>query len=152
MKKLFVTAAVIFTMISCAEKTKIPVYAWTGGPGKATDQELSEKFKNYKEKGIDGLMYNGGHDPETYKRVGKLVKDAGMEFHTWVPTMVQGDNPKLPSDLYAVNRNGESAFDKPAYVSYYKFLCPSKEGSFNFLSELYGNIAAVEEVDGIHLD
>ena len=29
MKKLFVTAVVIFTMISCAEKTKIPVYAWT---------------------------------------------------------------------------------------------------------------------------
>lgn len=152
MKKLFVTAAVIITMISCAEKSKIPVYAWTGGPGEATDQELMATFKNYKEKGIDGLMYNGGHNPETYTRVGKLVKDAGMEFHTWIPTMVQGDNPKLPKDLYAINRNGESAFDKPAYVPYYKFLCPNKEGSFTFLSELYGSIAAVEEVDGIHLD
>src|SRR5690606_24275691 len=117
--------------------------------GEATDQELMATFKKYKEKGIDGLMYNGGHDPETYKRVGKLVKESGMEFHTWIPTMVQGENPKLPRDLYAVNRNGESAFDKPAYVPYYKFLCPNKEGSFTFLSELYGDVAAVEEVDGI---
>ncbi|MCM4163262.1 MULTISPECIES: hypothetical protein [unclassified Arenibacter] len=152
MKKFFVTAAVIFTLISCAEKSKIPVYAWTGGPGEATDQELLATFKKYKEKGIDGLMYNGGHDPETYMRVGKLVKESGMEFHTWIPTMVQGENPKLPRDLYAVNRNGESAYDKPAYVPYYKFLCPNKEGSFTFLSELYGDVAAVEEVDGIHLD
>lgn len=152
MKKLITVVAVIFSLYSCAEKSKIPVYAWTGGPGDATDQELLATFKDYKGKGIDGLMYNGGQNPETYKRVGKLVKEAGMEFHTWVPTMVQGDNPKLSKDLYAINRNGESAYDKPAYVPYYKFLCPNKEGTHKFLAELYGNIASVEEVDGIHLD
>ncbi|MDX1327162.1 MAG: hypothetical protein R3299_05605, partial [Arenibacter sp.] len=105
MKKLFAALMVVFTLYSCAEKSKIPVYAWTGGPGEATDQELLTTFKDYKQKGIDGLMYNGGQDPETYKRVGKLVKEAGLEFHTWVPTMVQGENPKLAPELYAINRN-----------------------------------------------
>jgi len=159
MKKILCVCVIVLALISCGEKkskdekkSKIPVYAWTGGPGNATDQDLSEKFEDFKEKGIDGLMYNGGHDPETYKRVGALVKKAGMEFHAWIPTMIQGENPKISKDLYSYNRNGESALEKPAYVPYYTFLCPSKEGSYTFLSNLYGSVAAVPEIDGIHLD
>ncbi|WP_299485865.1 hypothetical protein [uncultured Allomuricauda sp.] len=163
MNKFLLFAGVGLLLISCKtknsespasveKKNKIPVYAWTGGPGEATDAELSAQFEDFKKKGIDGLMYNGGHDPETYKRVGKLVKAAGMEFHTWIPTMVQGENAKIEKEWYAVNRDGESAFEKPAYVPYYKFLCPSKEGTYNFLAELYGSVADVAEVDGIHLD
>ncbi|GMN09232.1 hypothetical protein MTsPCn9_03120 [Croceitalea sp. MTPC9] len=153
MKRLILILTAIFLVTACNEKgPKIPVYAWTGGPGEATDTELLEKFMDFKDKGIDGLMYNGGHDPKTYARVGALVKQAGMEFHAWIPTMVQGENPKISKDLYAHNRNGESAFEKPAYVDYYKFLCPNKEGTYNFLADLYGSVAAIEEIDGIHLD
>ncbi len=153
MKKIVLLCLVVFGIASCSEKvSKIPVYAWTGGPGEASDQELLDKFTDFKAKGIDGLMYNGGHDPKTYKRVGALVKEAGMEFHAWIPTMVQGENPKISKELYAWNRNGESAFEKPAYVNYYKFLCPSKEGTYTFLEELYKGVATVPEIDGIHLD
>ena len=127
MRRIFKLCLVVFVMVSCSEqRSKIPVYAWTGGPGDSTDQELRTTFEDFKEKGIDGLMYNGGQNPETYKRVGALVKEAGMEFHTWIPTMVQGENPKISKELYAYNRKGESAFEKPAYVDYYKFLCPNK--------------------------
>lgn len=154
MKRLFLICSLLLTMASCTkeEKVKIPVYAWMGGPGEATDSELKANFNDLKAKGIDGLMYNGGQDPATYKRVGALVKEAGMEFHTWIPTMVQGENPKIARDLYAHNRNGESAFEKPAYVPYYKFLCPNKQGTYEFLADMYGSVADVEEVDGIHLD
>ena len=89
---------------------------------------------------------------ETYQRVGRIAKDLGLEFHAWIPTMVQAKHPELPSELYAVNGLGESAFDKPAYVDYYKFLCPSREEVVRFLSLLYGRIADLPEVDGIHLD
>lgn len=141
-------------LFSCnpAEEYKIPVYAWTGGPGEASDEEIAAKFKDLKERGIDGLMYNGGQNPDTYRRVGKLAKAAGLEFHTWIPTMVQSPKPGLDSAMYAINGKGESAYDKPAYVDYYKFLCPSREGVYDFLEDMYGAIAEVEEVDGIHLD
>ncbi len=159
MKKVLCLGMMVLMVMACGEKksndekkSKIPVYAWTGGPGNATDQELMDRFMDYKEKGIDGLMYNGGQDPETYKRVGALVKKAEMEFHAWIPTMVQGENPKISRDLYAYNRNGESAFEKPAYVDHYKFLCPSKEGTYTFLSNLYGSVADIADIDGIHLD
>ncbi len=140
--------------ISCQSEIteKIPVYAWMGGPGDATDAEIAVEFNDLKSKGIDGLMYNGGHDPETYRRVGRIAKTAGLEFHTWIPTMVQRENPKLDPEWYAVNGLGESAYEKPAYVDYYKFLCPSREEVYLFLEELYGQVADVVEVDGIHLD
>lgn len=131
---------------------KIPVHAWMGHNNEATDKELHEHFKDLKAKGVDRLMYNGGQDPTTYLKVGKIAKSEGLEFHTWIPTMVQGKNDLLKPEWYAINRKGESAYDKPAYVSHYTFLCPSKEGTYNFLANLYGGIAAIPEVDGIHLD
>ena len=138
---------------SCTEKTtKIPVYAWMGHDSKKTDQELQSHFQDLKNKGIDGLMYNGGQDPETYSKVGKIVKSVGLEFHTWIPTMVQSNNPKLKYEWYAVNGLGESAKDKPAYVDHYQFACPNREEVYDFLADLYGSVADIEEVDGIHLD
>ncbi len=146
-----------FVLCYCSPKVekspiKIPVYAWLGGPGESSDEEIEQLFTDYKTKGIDGLMYNGGQDPETYRRVGKIAKAAGLEFHTWIPTMVQRENPKLPAELYAINGKGESSFDNPAYVDYYKFLCPGRFEVYFFLSQLYTSIAEIEEVDGIHLD
>lgn len=44
------------------------------------------------DKEIDGIMYNGDHEPETYERVGKIVKNTGLEFHTSIPTKVQNNN------------------------------------------------------------
>jgi hypothetical protein len=131
---------------------KVPVYAWMGGPGRATDKEIRANFMDLKSKGIIGLMYNGGHDPETYKRVGGIAKEAGLEFHAWIPAMIQDKNPKLDISFYAINGLGESAYTKPAYQDYYKFLCPSREEVYQFLAELYGSIADLPEVDGIHLD
>jgi hypothetical protein len=142
------------TIAACSmpPEDKIPVYGWLGGPGELTDQQLRDQFTDLKNKGIDGLMYNGGQDPETYRRVGKIAKDAELEFYAWIPTMVQQANPKLKPEWYAINGLGESAFDKPAYVPYYKFLCPNREEVYQFLAEMYGAVADVPEVDGIHLD
>ena len=131
---------------------KVPVYAWMSGPRNKTDLEIKDQFTDYKNKGIIGLMYSGGHDPETYRRVGGIAKEVGLEFHAWIPTMIQQENPKLDPIWYAINGKGESAFEKPAYADYYKFLCPSRVDVYDFLSGLYGRVADIPEVDGIHLD
>ena len=131
---------------------KIPVYAWLGGPDSATDNQIKEQFAFYKSQGIDVLMYNGGQDPQVYERVGKIAKETGLGFHAWIPTMVQSKKPEIDDSWYAINGNGESALVKPAYVDYYKFLCPSKEGTYKFLEAMYSRVAQVKEVDAIHLD
>lgn len=152
--KKFIWLIISVLILSCTKKevNKIPCFAWTGGPGEATDTELMEKFREYKARGIDGLMYGGGHDPEVYHRVGKIAKKAGLAFHAWIPTMIQGQNPKLKPEWYAVNGRGESAWDKPAYVSHYRFLCPNRPEVVQFLDDLYLAVADVPEVDGVHLD
>jgi hypothetical protein len=153
MNKLF-ALFVIALIVSCSshDETKITCYAWVSGKKKATDKELKAQFKDLKKKGIDGILFNGGQDPETYRRVGKIVKKTGMEFHTWIPTLIQPDNPKLKHEWYAVNGLGESAYDKPAYADHYKFVCPNREEVYDFLEELYGSVADIPDVDGIHLD
>ena len=134
------------------ESIKIPVYAWLGGPKDATDEEVKNNFTDLKSKGIDVLMYNGGQDPAVYKRVGKIAKEAGLGFQAWVPTMVQGIKDEIKPEWYALNGKGESAYDKPAYVPHYHFLCPSRVEVKDYLAAMYGRIADVEEVDAIHLD
>jgi hypothetical protein len=121
----FIAPLAVLLMMSGGPRpeTKVPCYAWLGGPDKATDAQLAAKFADLRKKGIDGILYSAGHDPEIYRRVGK-----------------------------AVNGLGQSAFDKPAYVDHYKFLCPNREEVFLFLADLYGRVAEVPEVDGIHLD
>ena len=79
MKKLFPLLLIIL-MVSCSrnEKNKVPVYAWESGPGEQTDEQLMERFTDYKTKGIDGLMYSAGHNKDEYARLGKIAKDAGL--------------------------------------------------------------------------
>ncbi|CAM4386497.1 hypothetical protein [Zobellia nedashkovskayae] len=151
MKYLFLFFSIIISFNVSSQKQKVPVYAWVGGPGKAIDKDIQQEFVDLKNKGIDGLMYSGGHDPAIYKRVGKLAKMAGLEFHSWIPTMIQSD-PNLKSEWYGVSGKGESAFDIQPYAPYYKFLCPNKKGVRRYLKNLYSSVAEVEEVDGIHLD
>jgi len=144
MYKLIALAALFF-MVSCNTKpvTKIPCYAWLGGPGKATDSELKAQFTDLKEKGIDGLMYSAGRDPEVYRRVGKIAKAAGLQFHAWIPTLTQNYNPDMKPEWYAVNGIGESAYDKPAYADHYHFVCPNREEVCKYLEDMYGRIADI---------
>ncbi|MBW6534707.1 MAG: hypothetical protein K0B11_06835 [Mariniphaga sp.] len=153
MKNFFILAIVLF-LFSCKSenRNKIPVYAWESGPGNKSDTELLSEFKDLKEKGIDGLMYSAGHSAETNQRVAKLAKEAGLEYHAWIPTLMQAREGLLDTSLYAVNGLGQSAWSNPAYVGYYKFLCPNRDEVYSFLENLYEKVADIPEVDGVHLD
>ncbi len=153
MKRLFVPILILL-LFSCSQEkhNEIPVYAWLSGPGESTDIELLGYFNELKDKGIVGLMYSAGHDPDVYSRVGKIAKSAGLKFHAWIPAMVQGREGLIDYKYYGINGLGESAWDKPAYVDYYKFLCPNYKEVHDFLASMYGAVAEVPEVDGIHLD
>ena len=59
---------------------------------------------------------------------------------------------KEHADWYAVNAKRESASNKPAYVGYYKFLCPRKPQVRQILmGRRRRALAKVEGLDGVHL-
>ncbi len=154
MNKLFYLFLILFfTSCSTGKETKIPCYAWMGGPGDATDNQITSEFKDLKEKGIDGLMYSAGRDPEVYRRVAKIAKAAGLEFHAWIPTLTQNNNPDMKPEWFALNGIGESTYDKPTYgAGHYHFVCPNRPEVTDYIVELYSKIADIPEVDGVHLD
>ncbi|MGM9759422.1 MAG: hypothetical protein ACI30I_04810 [Parabacteroides sp.] len=150
MKTLLVAlAAVGLTACSQAPEQTVKVYAWQSENDQTTEQTLQNDFSQWHAHGINGMCYNAGHDMSKIQRAAKAAHANGMEYHAWIPAMLQHG---LDSTLYAVNRNGESAYTVQAYVPYYKCLCPNQEGTVEFLTNLYGQVADIPEVDYVHLD
>ncbi|MDE5677815.1 hypothetical protein [Phocaeicola sp.] len=152
MKKGLITlAAVTFLATACttAPESKVKVYGWQGEGENTTEQTLQADFSKWKSHGLDGMCYNAGHDLQKIQRAAKVAHENGLEYHAWIPAMLQGG---MDSTLYAVNRNGERANKVQAYVPYYTCLCPNQEGTVEFLTNLYGKVADIHEVDYVHLD
>lgn len=99
-------------------------------PGKRPDAEWKKRFALLKECGIAGVLFEG-YDETIYR----LCKEAGLEAHHWKWTLNRRELLDKHPDWYAVNRKGESCYDKPAYVDYYRFLCPNHRGVAEYLAE-----------------
>lgn len=122
-------------------------WVWTGLDAKKSIGQWKEWFDLLKECGISAVLFEG-YDEDIYK----LCKESGLEAHHWKWTMNRKDLLESHSNWYAVNRLGESCFDKPAYVNYYRFLCPNQSGLATFLANDYVKEAKRPYVDGLHLD
>lgn len=150
MKKILMTLALaLTTMCANAKDAKTPVFAWSGWGENTTEKSLTADFKAWKKHGVTGVCINAGMDVEKIAVAAKVAKKVGLEYHAWVPTMVQGGKPK---SWYTVNRLGESASDKPAYVPYYTTLDPRNKEVRKFLVEKFEEIASIPEVDYVQLD
>ena len=151
MKKIILILALIVTAMTGANAkgNKIPLYVWNGFGDNATFETLKNDFKEWKRHGVTGVCINAGMDIEKIATAAKAAKKVGLEYHAWVPTMVQGGKD---STWYTVNRQGESAFDHPAYVPYYTTLDPRNPKVKEFLIEKFKEIAAIPEVDFVQLD
>lgn len=122
-------------------------WAWVRINKNKSVEEYRKYFDVMKECGIAGVMFESYDEP-----VYKACKEAGLEAHYWKWTMNRGEVLKTHPEWFAVNRKGESSFDKPAYVNYYRFLCPNHEGVAEYLATDYVKISKLPYVDGVHLD
>ena len=109
--------------------------------------DLAHYFKTLKEGGISGVMIQG-YDEAVYRQ----CREAGLEAHYWKWTMNRKELLDTHPDWFAVNRKGESTRDNPAYVEYYRFLCPYHDGVATHIARDYVAIANLPYVSGVHLD
>ena len=112
-----------------------------------SDDDYRTRFAKVHDAGISAVLFEG-YDETVFR----LCKEAGLEAHYWKWTMNRRELLDSHPEWYAVNRKGESSSDKPAYVEYYRFLCPSHPEVADYLAEDYLRCAALPYVDGMHLD
>jgi uncharacterized lipoprotein YddW (UPF0748 family) len=139
-------------IVSCSvdpKTSKKKYWVWTNVDKEATDDELREKFGQLKSHGITGLLI-GGDDERNYT----IARELGLETHIWWWTMNRRDEFIMENhpEWYAINRLGESCHDKPPYVDYYRWLCPSKAAVQEYLKEQAIELAKKPYIDGVHLD
>lgn len=141
-------------------------WAWIGSDAEASDDYWKARFEKLKEARFDAVLpevYNGrashfrsdrfGTRAGWLERLIPIARSFGLEIHAWmwtVPCLLEDVLRKHP-DWYMVNRLGESSADQPAYVDYYRFLCPSREEVREFIRETVREISRFD-VDGVHLD
>ena len=124
-------------------------WVWINPDHKDDEKALNLLYKKYHDAGIRGIFFEA--DSEKHFRIAKKNK---IEAHRWMWIMNRGEKSLLQShpELYAINRKGESCADKPPYVNYYRWLCPSKKETLEYLETEVKNTLSKDYVDGIHLD
>lgn len=142
-------------------------WAWLPNDTKTSIDDWKSRFANMRDAGINAIL------PEIYnsrkafysstrlpvadawlERILPLAKAEGLEVHAWMWSMPCNldDIVNGHPDWFVVNRHGDSAAAKPAYVPYYKFLCPSHPEVREFVRDTVEELSAIRELDGIHLD
>lgn len=83
-----------------------------------------------------------------------IAHSAGLEVHAWMWSMPLNDPAMIQKhpDWFSVNRLGQASHTHPAYVNYYKFLCPCHPEVQEFVASIVAALAKIEDLDGIHLD
>jgi uncharacterized lipoprotein YddW (UPF0748 family) len=148
-------------------KNKSKNWIWAHPNTNWTADDWKRQLSKAKDAGIDALLleiYNGTH---TYFEGGQLpmkanvteivlpiCKSLGLEFHAWMWTMPCNAQEIITAhpDWFAHNGLGQPAHTHPAYVPYYKFLCPCHPEVRDFIKGNVTSLAKISEIDGIHLD
>ena len=127
----------------------VPVYVWQHWNDSTSEESLERDFHILRTHQVKGVCFNAGFQTERIALAARVAKREGLEFHAWAPAMMQ---PDCDSTWYAVNRHGESAYRRPAYVPYYTTLDPHNPQVVHWLCEQYARVAAIPEVDYVQLD
>lgn len=122
-------------------------FVWARINKNKSDADYRNWFALLKECGISGVMFEG-YDENLFR----MCKESKLEAHYWKWTMNRSEVLKTHPEWFIVNKKGESCYDKPAYVDYYRFICPNHEGVAEYLADDYVKISNLPYVDGVHLD
>jgi uncharacterized lipoprotein YddW (UPF0748 family) len=128
-------------------KVKHKNWIWARTNQRDKEEDLKTRYAAFKAAGITGLFFE--YDSEKHFRVAKAQ---GLEAHRWIWTMNWPDLVSTHPDWYSVNRKGESCADKPPYVDYYRWLCPSRTEVQQYLEQYVTDTLNKDYVDGVHLD
>ena len=146
---------------------KLKNWAWISPNAQNSDDDWKALFGKMCKSGIHAILpevfnsrfalYDSKFLPVKDKwleRILPIAKSEGLEVHAWIWTMICNIEEIYTShpDWYMVNGKGESCLVNPAYVEWYRFLCPSRTEPMDFIARRVEELAQIDQLDGIHLD
>lgn len=129
----------------------VKLFVWGHGSPTTTYPDWIKYFDSLKSYGISEVIMAG--EDAVLSAAIPPAKEAGIKVHAWTWIMNRPHDPIAAQhpEWFQVNRKGESCFDKPPYVGYYKWVCPSKPEVQNHLRETARRIATLE-IESFHMD
>ncbi len=142
-------------------------WVWLRPSLNKTDDDWKQSFGRIKKMGIDAVLPQVYASNDTLfdhpilpvkerwlERILPLAHAADLQVHAWMWTMPLNNKAFIEKhpDWFSINRNGDPAHTHPAYVGYYKFLCPCNEEVAEFVAGNVEALGKIEDLDGIHLD
>lgn len=164
---LTLTPQLLAASSSKAIHREIKNWMWIHSVGDASLDELTARLAKARKHGITAVLMEttigetafseAGWQPLRHAGLERLIeagKATGMEIHGWLwqmPNNIPAIAEKHP-DWFAVNGLGEPAHTHPAYVNYYRFMCPNHPEVQEYLRLRLKSLAAVNGLAGVHLD
>lgn len=135
-----------------AQKKGFQVWLWMGGHAGWNVQTWDSVLASIKSSGIYGILTQA--DARTLRKIIPVAGKHGIKVEKWFVTMMNNDRKLIRDhpDWFVVNREGKSSINSPAYVGYYRFLCPSNPGVTQYLKKSLDEYLDIHGLDGIHLD
>jgi len=150
-------AALSFDTVGCtgprASETPSDFLRWTWvhGGGDRNPAEWQAQYSRLADAGFHGVLVGGG-DTAIHS---EAAHAAGLEFHRWIWTLNRNGDEWVKAnhpEWFTVSRNGESSLERPPYVGYYKWLCPTRPEVRDYLRDSILEIAREPGVNGVQLD
>ncbi len=141
-------------------------WVWIGPDTRSSDDQWHQRFERLREAGFHAVLpeivtgqyafFGDTRLPVKARWLERLIPIArahDLEIHAWMVCMLCGYDSVMKDhpDWYNVNRLEQSSLTHPAYVDYYKFLCPSREGVHDFLKTTVHELSQYG-LDGVHFD
>ncbi len=124
-------------------------WAWMRS-GVRSMEDWRRKLAELRTAGIGAILISG--DADFYRTAIPVARQEGLEVHAWIFTMMRGEMVKTHPEWYAVSRAGASTADKPPYVDYYRFMCPTRDEVRQYLVGYVRELAQIDGLAGVHLD
>lgn len=124
-------------------------WAWIT-ESEGTLDEWKHRLEALKKAGFDAIL-----PKENFETIIPAAEANDIEVHAWLVSLQRGSDKKVQEEhpeWFMVNRKGESSLEKPAYVDYYNWLCPSRELVHEFMKQEVEQILQHSEIESVHLD
>lgn len=142
-------------------------WLWMHPNQSMSDAAWQKRFAQIRAAGIEALLflayggiqafYPSKHLPvaqTVLEQILPLARKEGLQIHAWIYTLMCNQHTIRAShpDWFVVNRKGESCLEKPPYVGYYNWLCPSRPEVRDHVAATVTELANIPGLDGVHLD